>query len=237
MIRVVIPYRGMPCCLNRMLNTVDKMCLELSKEFSFVVLEQSEDGRRFNLGKLINIGYSLTKEAKSSDTLDENWFYMFHPVDMVPTQGFSRYLLHLESFSKNPKTGVLGFTTRTSSGYYKAAIFKPSHYEMFNGFTNNFWGYGAEDDELFARLKILDNQMTSDEIEFDSWFEESTGVNHGVPQSPDLLLGLDHHSRNIFQVKSLTKDRILVDGLSSLDYRVLQEINLTNKIKKVLVQL
>ena len=39
----------------------------------------------------------------------------------------------------------------------QVTLFHREHFVKVNGFPNNFWGWGAEDDEL--RLRVLDAQL------------------------------------------------------------------------------
>jgi len=36
-----------------------------------------------------------------------------------------------------------------------AGSFSREHFELINGFSNKFWGWGGEDDDLYNRLCLL----------------------------------------------------------------------------------
>jgi len=55
------------------------------------IIEQSNDGRKFNRGKLLNIGYDLAAKERCQ-------VFVFHDVDLIPTA-------ELVPFYTNPSSG------------------------------------------------------------------------------------------------------------------------------------
>ncbi len=157
-IAVIIPYRDSGS-LNRSKHLA-KISVELPKLFNkyiskhseqklsynIIVVEQSNDGNKFNRGKLLNIGYEIALEKGAN-------VFIFHDVDLIPSEDLIEYYfkipedgkpIHIAKvwgrYSKNPK--YLGGITS----------FNQTMYENMNGFPNNFWGWGGEDDELYKRV-------------------------------------------------------------------------------------
>lgn len=92
----------------------------------------------FNLGRTINIGFDILKNK----ILDSDIF-MFHPVDLLPIDvNYNVY-----------NTTKLCYSNHSPDGkFYKAMAFKSFDFKLINGFSNKFWGWGLEDDDLFVRL-------------------------------------------------------------------------------------
>jgi hypothetical protein len=113
--------------------------------FKVFIIEQSDDGRKFNRGKLLNIGFKLA-EAEQCTT------FIFHDVDLIPSQELLEWYTTIPSqpahiarvwnrYSDNPK-------------YFGGVVsFSRDQYRSINGFPNNFWGWGGEDDEMYNRVK------------------------------------------------------------------------------------
>ena len=112
--------------------------------FALYVIEQSDDGRKFNRGKLLNIGFEVASKEGCE-------IFVLHDVDLLPSaelrpaySTLPAQPVHIarvwERYSDNPKYfgGIVAFS---GDGYRK-----------INGYPNNFWGWGGEDDEMFNRI-------------------------------------------------------------------------------------
>ena len=126
--------------------------------FDIFLIEQSEDGNKFNPGKLRNIGYDLAK--KSNNKYD---FFIFSDIDIIPDKNLAKYYFKLIN-----GVGCFGIRgtrykflsqgkcfTGTSIGANKES------FEKINGYPNNFWGWGGEDDLIHGRSNINNIQMYS----------------------------------------------------------------------------
>ncbi|XP_061858517.1 beta-1,4-galactosyltransferase 7 isoform X3 [Colius striatus] len=102
------------------------------------------DHFRFNRASLINVGF-----LESGNDTD---YIAMHDVDLLPLNeqldyGFPEAgPFHVASPELHPlyhyKTYVGGILLLTKQ-----------HYEMCNGMSNRFWGWGREDDEFYRRIK------------------------------------------------------------------------------------
>lgn len=138
---IVVPYRNRPEQLSRFVSHMEAFLQD--QPFRILVVEQSE-GLPFNRGALLNIGFSLACSTSKWIT--------FHDVDMLPLDNscqyrFPEYVLHhagnAEQFGyrmpyRNYIGGVLSVTIKT--------------FQQVNGYSNRYWGWGAEDDDLYLRL-------------------------------------------------------------------------------------
>jgi hypothetical protein len=114
-----------------------------------LVVEQNNDGRKFNRGAVLNAGYLYaTEHMPHIDT------FVFHDVDIIiPPEIVNRYygrcddyrILHLGNLVKdmeyNPPFG-------------RVIRFSKKAFQQINGFPNNFYGWGGEDDALAFRIHI-----------------------------------------------------------------------------------
>jgi DNA-directed RNA polymerase subunit E'/Rpb7 len=113
-------------------------------EYKIFVIEQSNDGRKFNRGALLNIGFSLAEKEGYE-------IFIFHDVDLLPSNELKEYYIELptnpvhiasvwDRYNQNPKYfgGIVAFNKQA--------------FNRINGFPNNFWGWGGEDDELYKRV-------------------------------------------------------------------------------------
>lgn len=106
--------------------------------YELIVVEQ-DNANSFNRGKLLNIGF-IEAERLGCD------YVVFHDVDMLPKRvdySYADHPLHLAT--KNlPFEEYFGGIT----------MFPVEQFKLINGFSNEYWGWGFEDDDLLHRCKV-----------------------------------------------------------------------------------
>lgn len=148
---VVVPYRNR---LNHLAVFAPHMERILqSGSFRIVVIEQADE-LPFNRGALLNIGFVLVRQKT-------DWV-VFHDVDMLPLDNSYNYgqrpatVVHLASCAeqfnytlpyRNYIGGVLSVACET--------------FEAINGYSNKYWGWGGEDDDLYVRLWLHGIRVTN----------------------------------------------------------------------------
>ena len=118
-------------------------------DYRVIVAEQG-DPWPFNRGAIMNAAFL---EARK---LDNFTCYVFHDVDMVPETDLalyrcpasSREVLHLA-------VAVSRWRYRLTYPSYLGGIvlMSPETFINIGGFSNSFWGWGGEDDDLYCRLE------------------------------------------------------------------------------------
>jgi len=127
--------------------------------FHIYIIEQSDDGQLFNIGKLKNIGFEIASKNK------ENVFdhYIFTDIDIIPNYNLMKYFL----VTPEEPLALAVRGTRYESHRIKErsdgrpekiflgalVSFSKKNFEDINGYANNFWGWGGEDDSLIQRIK------------------------------------------------------------------------------------
>lgn len=179
----------------------------LPGRYSNLLNDSQKDEEFFNLGRTINIGFDLFKDRMNDDDI-----FIFHPVDLLPVD----VNFNLE------KTTKLCYKEHSPDGkFYKSMAFKCSDFKKINGFSNEYWGWGLEDDNLFVRL-----QMNS--INFDTKidnYERLTNDGNGITD--------DLHFMPLYNYNSVLND--MSTGLNNLSYEVLGE-ETYNTIKKYIIE-
>ena len=150
---VLVPYREQAETdrASQLVRLIVRLEELLGSRHRVVVVEQSDDGERFNRGKVLNVAYDLAR--KLHGPLDDV-VVVLHDVDLLPRAtlapqygcvavqpGHALHLAHSwKRYSDNPRFvgGVLALRGRDL--------------ERANGLPNTFWGWGGEDDELRRRL-------------------------------------------------------------------------------------
>uniref|UniRef100_A0A1E1W143 Beta-1,4-N-acetylgalactosaminyltransferase n=1 Tax=Pectinophora gossypiella TaxID=13191 RepID=A0A1E1W143_PECGO len=140
---VLVPFRDR---FEELLEFVPHMYNFLNKQripFDIFVIQQS-DSFRFNRASLINVGFLLTE--KNHD------YIAMHDVDLLPLNDNLKYdypaygPIHISSPETHPK-----YHYNTFIG--GILLIKREHFQLVKGMSNNYWGWGLEDDEFYVRIK------------------------------------------------------------------------------------
>lgn len=139
---IVVPYRNRVEHLPVLVKAIRKH--SQAKSFPIVVAEQAE-GKPFNRAKMLNIGSVIAFQIGATHVIT-------HDVDMIPTEETSYELgdaVHLASAAtqfggKMPYDGYFGGVTCFSLQAFQSA----------NGYSNEYWGWGAEDDDMKKRCEL-----------------------------------------------------------------------------------
>lgn len=192
----------MSACLRVAVPKVIKRASPLG-DVSVLIVEQVP-GKRFNLGKLLNVGFDFltTNTMLDGATPEIQDLFCYQPVDCIP-KDFSQLRC---------RAGIEfhGFTWDEPE-FYKACWFTFACYRRINGFSNDFWGWGDEDNELFVRLEICGERRVLSPADFEVLNYRS---------SPDYLTGAaPHHDGHL--TRRLRKSwNIYASGLNTLSYSV-----------------
>ena len=143
-IGIVVPYRGREQHLNLFLP---KICTTLSNQkipFEIVIVEQS-DNLPFNRGKLLNIGFQRAIELGCT-------YVAFHDVDMLPLEVDYSYVDRPTHIA----TEFTGDIERIVANDYFGGVtlFPINDFKKINGYSNEYWGWGFEDDDLLQRYRL-----------------------------------------------------------------------------------
>ena len=108
---------------------------------------------KFNLGRLKNIGFQI---ANRDNKDRENHYYILSDVDLIPSMELlPKYL----EYPKNP-IHLANMGTRYNldgkNEYFLGGVLSinSEDFTKSNGYPNNFWGWGGEDDVLSSRLRL-----------------------------------------------------------------------------------
>ena len=124
-------------------------------EYEIFIIEQSDD-KPFNRGKLLNVGYKYALD-KGCD------YFVFHDVDMLPEDVDYSYTdkpLHLATHLQEHD-----YETTFFDYFGGVTMFNKEDFELINGFSNEYWGWGFEDDDLLIRCLDSDLELDKNQIE------------------------------------------------------------------------
>lgn len=212
MVNIIVPYRDRPEHLKIFAPYVSAYLDASGLEHKIYVIEQGGPWRPFNRGALLNAGFIL---ARNEDTTPVQ-SYVFHDVDMLPVTTSYAYCeqpTHLVTDASQFESGI------PYDGYFGGVtMFNRNDFEKVNGYSNGFWGWGSEDDDLLRRCK--DSKLTP--------IRRAGGVfrslSHEVQIDPEMA------TANFERLKRGTSKE--TDGITSLIFELAEELAIMPNVTK-----
>jgi hypothetical protein len=196
-IAIIVPHRDRLHYLKLFITFFKKAQNILGNIMDIYIIDQ-DNNDLFNRGLLLNIGYSIAKKKRYDR-------YIFHDIDSFPDEDV--LLLYTQYLNKNIhfSSPDLGYKYTFPEFCGGVIGMSSKDFEKINGFPNDFWGWGGEDDALYNRLvknKVRLYRPTKGSYEFDQSITPHSNKNPN--KKYNILTDLTHSDRNgIRQLKSL----------------------------------
>lgn len=214
---VIIPVRDRERHLQQLVPVLQDFLTQQHIKHEIVVIEQA-DNKLFNKGKLLNIGAKLL--------LNKCDYFCFHDVDMVPDKAQYAYINYpvllansVSQFDADPaKPSKIWHHHATYFG--GVILFGREDFQRINGFSNAYWGWGCEDDDLFMRCLL--SGLTP--LAYNSGRFISLPHKKTITKITD---GDKYYQINKKYYKKVRRDMMdsNADGLNSLDYKIVKQEN------------
>ena len=224
---ILIPYRNRKEHLDLFIKDVIPLFELYLKPFKVVVIEQ-EEGKLFNRGMLLNIGFNEYK--------DKGKYFFTHDVDVYPNEKCIK-----ELYTKQEDNNIVGIYTSKCNTLGGIIKFTTHHFEKINGFPNNFWGWGVEDKALQNRVEYMNIQVNKNILNNNpnrfNYFSIKNDVDDRHVDS--LFNDKTHFEYEIFNTlqDSIKLKYILNSGLNNLDYKIINRDNRVEHIEIIKVSL
>jgi len=203
---IIIPYRDREKHLTELLNHLHPFLQAQNLSYRIIVIEQ-EQGKPFNRAKLFNVGVAESQKIKTGHQC-----FILHDVDLVPLNAQNLYAcsklpLHLsayiDTFRYNlPYKNLFGGVIAISEDMYKD----------INGFSNEYSGWGGEDDDLWVNR--ISPQTHGVMLRYQSSISKYRMLQH-EKASP---------SADRFQKLKKGNDNYFEDGLNNVEYSVISKV-------------
>src|SRR5687768_16186254 len=136
----IVPYRSR---VNHLSEFVPRMQRRF-RNSPIYIIEQADD-KPFNRGQLLNVGFKVF--GKDFD------YVALHDIDMLPTKADYSY----PEIPTHLATKVQQFRYKMPAPDYFGGVvlFNKEDFVTCNGYSNKFWFWGGEDNQLYFELVRL----------------------------------------------------------------------------------
>ena len=201
--------------------------------FHIFIIEQSEDNNKFNIGKLKNIGFDISSKHSKFN------HFIFTDIDMIPDHNLLPYYIKTPT---NPiSIAFKGTRYNVSINNNKPFIgavtsFSKKDFININGYPNNFWGWGGEDDSLLIRIADNNHKLTYPNNGQVIDTEESNNQSLISTKNKIKIVKNKHESAKIEKLINDTKFW-KKNGLSNLNYNIISSNKINNNTTQIKVDL
>ena len=156
---IIIPFRDLEKDKKRTqeLNTLVSYFANYfdNNNYKIFVVEQSNDSRKFNRGQLLNIGFKYAMMEGYEN-------FIFHDVDLLPSEELKEYYVNTPTNEPVHIAAVWDRYNKNPDYFGGIVAFNKEMFQRINGYPNDFWGWGGEDDELYKRTRKFYNILKAD---------------------------------------------------------------------------
>jgi predicted glycosyltransferase involved in capsule biosynthesis len=220
---VIVPYRDRASHLKEFIPYITNALHSQSIDYKIVVIEQSSE-KLFNRGLLCNIGFELYQKEcdyiciHDVDIIGQNFDYSYEPV-----------VTHLSA--RWEFRDYQEFYSRCLGG---VVLFPKEDFIKINGFSNEYWGWGAEDDDLRLRCDIKNLEVQRKQGRFHSLPHKKIEMKDRPQKSAGYIDNVQRLSKFRSQNYNQQLQTLQNDGLNNVkNYYSIKKISLNKDYQMV----
>ncbi|XP_026756310.1 beta-1,4-N-acetylgalactosaminyltransferase bre-4-like [Galleria mellonella] len=202
-VAIIVPFRDRQQHLAIFLNHMHPFLMKQQIEYGIFIVEQ-EGNSEFNRAKLMNVGFMESQKQKAG-----GWeCFIFHDIDLLPLDLRNMYSCPRQPRHMSASIDKLNFKLPYEDIFGGVSAMTLEQFVKVNGFSNKYWGWGGEDDDMFYRLKKMNYHIAR------------------YKMSIARYAMLDHKKSapnpKRYQLLSQTSKIFQNDGLSTLEYELVE---------------
>lgn len=202
-VAIIIPYRNREMQLRIFLNVMHPFLQKQQLDYQIFLIEP-QINVTFNRALLFNIGFRQAMKTYSWQC------FIFHDVDLIPEDDRNIYSCPPEPRHMSVAVNTMNYQLPYRTIFGGVSALTVDQFQSVNGFSNQYFGWGGEDDDMAARI------LTKYRI---SRYPTSIARYKMLRHRPDT----PNQSR--YKILGVSSAMRSVDGLSNLQYEVLSTEN------------
>ncbi|XP_071534141.1 uncharacterized protein [Panulirus ornatus] len=199
-VAIIIPYRDRIQHLAVFLYHIHPILQRQQIDYAIYAVEQAGSGK-FNRAMLLNVGALEALKQYQYDC------FIFHDVDLLPEDDRNLYTCPEQPRHMSIAIDSMSYRLPYNDIFGGVSAMTVDQFRTVNGFSNKFWGWGGEDDDMSNRIK------------YHGFFISRYPANIG--RYTMLSHTKDEPNPRRYQYLYEGKKRFKSDGLNSAKYRAL----------------
>ncbi|KAK9732198.1 N-terminal domain of galactosyltransferase [Popillia japonica] len=200
-VAIIIPFRARGEHLLLFLQHMHPFLKRQLLDYTIFVIEQHDTGP-FNRAMLMNIGFKEALKIRNFDC------FIFHDVDLLPEDDRNLYNCPTQPRHMSVAIDVFRYKLPYRTIFGGVSAITREHFHLLNGFSNSFWGWGGEDDDMSNRINYHNLHISRYPVTIARYTMLTHKKDKPSPQRYDVL--------------KAGQKRFDTDGLNTLKYTVKQ---------------
>ncbi|KAI5087620.1 beta-1,4-galactosyltransferase 1 [Silurus meridionalis] len=201
-VAIIIPFRDRELHLKYWLYYMHPILQRQQLDYGVYVIEQT-GADLFNRAKLFNVGYA---EALKEDNYD---CFVFSDIDIIPIDDRNLYKCYDQPRHLSVAIDKFNFQLPYPQIFGGISALSKEQLLKINGFSNNYWGWGGEDDDIYKRLSFRGMSISRPDLMIGRCKMIQHERDKLNPPNPQRMTQLSH-----------TIEMMDKDGINSLSYSV-----------------
>ncbi|UYV79373.1 B4GALT3 [Cordylochernes scorpioides] len=143
-VAIVIPYRDRRPHLLAFLHNIHPMLRRQQLDYAIYVVEQAGE-KAFNRAMLFNVGFVEALKLYQYDC------FIFHDVDLIPEDDRNLYSCPPQPRHMSVAIDIMKYKLPYKAIFGGVSALTCEQMNKLNGFSNEYWGWGGEDDDMSNR--------------------------------------------------------------------------------------
>lgn len=203
-VAIIVPFRNRHNQMPFFLINIHNLLREHFINYQIFIVEQIGNAK-FNRATLFNIGFDVAIKLSNFNC------FVFTDIDLIPLSSHVRYDCPTSPRHMSVIVDSLGNKLLYESQFGGVVSMIKDHFLIVNGFSNMFWGWGGEDDDMSLRIRY-----------------KGLKISRPFPNEGKYTMNrLNHNSaaRNSMNQKLLqtSVQRMNNDGLNMLRYKIVNK--------------
>jgi len=147
-VAIIVPYRDRELHLRTFLLNIHSFLSRQMLDYGVFIVEQfGPASDPFNRAMLLNVG--AAEAVKQHDYT----CFIFHDIDLLPEDDRNLYTCPVQPRHLSVAIDSFLYRLPYDDIFGGVSAMSVDHFRLVNGFSNVFWGWGGEDDDMSNRLR------------------------------------------------------------------------------------
>jgi len=144
-VAIIVPFRDRMEHLMVLMAHLHPILQRQQLDYTVIVAEQ-EGSYIFNKARVMNAAFLESLKLHNFQC------HVFHDVDLIPEDDRNMYSCPVQPRHMGVAIDEEGYKLKYDWLVGGVLSMKREHFHHVNGFSNMFWGWGAEDDDMYNRI-------------------------------------------------------------------------------------